>query len=279
MLIFTLLVGLVVYVFARSLGFGIGAIGFSLIIVGLINFFSYYFSDRMVLAMVRAKPIVRKDNPELYRTVENLTAGASLPLPRIYLVNDPTPNAFATGRDPKHAAIAVHTGLLERLEKRELEGVLAHELSHIKNYDTRLAAIVAILAGTLAILADWFLRIQFWGGSNRENRQAGAIFMALAIVAAILAPIAAMLIQFAISRKREFLADASGILLTRYPEGLAQALGKIASSTRPSPTAHTATAHLYISNPFGSQKVGSWLLKLFNTHPPVEERIKILRSM
>ncbi len=283
MAVFMFVIAGIAWIFAMASGFqGMGALGYvgiGLIIAGIINFSSYYWSDKLVLSLAGAKPITKKDAPQLYRIVENLCIGAGLPLPKIYVVDDPTPNAFATGRDPKHAAIAVHTGLLEHLDKLELEGVIAHELSHVRNYDTRVMAIVAMLAGTVALLSDFFMRSLWFGGRDRDNK-AGGLFMILGIVAAIIAPIAAYLIQLSVSRRREFLADASAALLTRYPEGLARALEKISSYTQPSKTARTATAHLYISNPLGGgKKAGSWIAGLFNTHPPIEERLKALRAM
>lgn len=285
MFVFTGFVVFVAYLISLGLGYqGPGAltfVGIFLVISGLMNFFSYYYSDKLVIAMSGAKPVEKKNAPQLFRIVENLSIAQGIPMPKVYLVQDPAPNAFATGRDEKHAVVAVTAGLLERLDDLELEGVIAHELSHVKNYDTRLMSIVVVLVGIVAILSDFFLRMQFWGGFGRErdNRQGAAIFMVFALIAAILAPIAAQLIRFAISRKREFLADASGTLLTRNPDGLAAALEKIAEYKAPVKNASAATAHLYISNPFGARKVGSWLLNLFNTHPPIEERIKILRAM
>lgn len=283
MLGFSIFVLGVSYIFIRAFGYSLMTLGFMLIFVGLINLFSYYNSDKIALALARAKPIKKSDNPTLFRTVENLSIAAGLPRPRIYIINDASPNAFATGRDPKHSAVAVTTGLLDKLDKLELEGVLSHELSHIGNYDTRLMAVVVILVGVVAVLSDFFLRMTFFGGlgRDRENRQAAALFMALALVAAILAPIAAQLIKVAISRKREFLADASGALLTRYPEGLARALEKIAQDPHPLRSASTATAHMYIENPLKKHKRDGLgrLANLFNTHPPVEERIKALRAM
>lgn len=240
------------------------------------SFSSYWYSDKIVLALTRAKPIEKKDNPELYRVVENLCITAGLPLPKIYIIEEAQPNAFATGRDKNHAVVVVTRGLLEKLEKTELEGVIAHELSHIGNKDMLLQTMVVILVGVVAMLSNFFLRISFWGGGRRSSRgSGGAILAVLGIAAAILAPIAAALIQFAISRKREFLADASGVLLTRYPEGLARALAKIAADNTPMKSASTATAHLYIANPFRDKS----LTKLFLTHPPVEERIKALKGM
>jgi len=242
------------------------------------SFSSYWYSDKLVLSMARAKPIEKKDNPELYRLVENLCITAGLPLPKIYIIDEAQPNAFATGRDPQHAVIAVTKGLLQKLERVELEGVIAHELSHIKNRDTLLQTVIVVLVGTVALASDWFLRMSLYGGSRRK-KETGGIMALLAIISAILAPIIATLIRLAISRKREFLADASGALLTRYPEGLARALEKIATDLTPMKTAKAATAHLYIENPFRGTKRIDWFTKLFMTHPPVEERIKALRGM
>ncbi len=243
-----------------------------------INLVAYWQSDKIALAISGAKPIKREQNPYLYRIIENLAITAGLPLPRIYLIESGQINAFATGRDPKHAAVAVTSGALAKLQNEELEGVLAHELSHIGNRDILVSTIVVVLAGLISIMADWFLRMTFWGGSRDDNR-GNAIVTVLALIAAILAPLAAMLIQLAVSRKREFLADASGALLTRYPDGLANALEKIARDQSPMPHAHTATAHLFLANPFKGKASHSWFTKLFMTHPPIDERIKILRGM
>ena len=242
------------------------------------NAVAYWKSDSIALAMSGAKPIVRQGNEYLYRIVENLSITAGLPMPRMYIIPSQQINAFATGRNPKHAAIAVTTGAIEKLENEELQGVLAHELAHIGNRDILISSVVVVLSGLIAILADWFLRISFWGGHSDDNRS-GAVLMAVGLIAAILAPIAASLIQFAVSRKREFLADASGALLTRYPEGLARALEKIGSEQIPLKQAHTATAHLFISNPFKGKEGASWFTKLFMTHPPIHERVRILRGM
>ncbi len=242
---------------------------------------SYWFSDKLVLSMAHATPIEKKDNPELYRIVENLCITAGLPVPKIYIIQEAQLNAFATGRDKNHAVVAVTRGLLEKLNKTELEGVIAHELSHIGNKDMLLGTIVVILAGIVALLANFFLRISFYGGrrNNSDNNQMGALLMVLGIVAAILAPIAATLIKLAISRKREFLADASGALLTRYPEALASALEKIDEDVTPMKVANTATAHLYIDSPFNEKQSHNWFVNLFQTHPPVAERVKNLRDM
>lgn len=242
---------------------------------------SYWFSDKIVLSMAKAVPIAKSDNPDLYRTVENLCITAGLPLPKIYVIDERQLNAFATGRDKNHAVVCVTQGLLDVLDKTELEGVVAHELSHIGNKDMLLSTVIVVLAGIVALLSDFFLRISFWGGrrNNSDNNRAGALLMLLGIVAAILAPLAASLIKLAISRKREFLADANGALLTRYPEGLANALEKISADVTPMRSAHAATAHLYIDSPFNQKEKQNWFVKLFSTHPPIEERIKNLRDM
>ncbi|HEY4511299.1 MAG TPA: zinc metalloprotease HtpX [Candidatus Paceibacterota bacterium] len=248
------------------------------IIVSLImNVGSYWFSDKIVLRMYRAIPVTNESHPDLYNIVENLSITAGLPMPRLYVIPDSAPNAFATGRNKEHSAVAVTEGLLHILDRTELEGVIAHELSHIGNRDILLSTVVVVLVGFIALLSDFFMRASFWGHHGRDDRgRAGAILMIIGFVLALLAPIAATLIQLAISRKREFLADASGALLTRYPEGLARALEKISSYGRPLMRANNATAHLFISNPFG-QAAGK-LSKLFMTHPPVEERVRALRG-
>jgi heat shock protein HtpX len=245
----------------------------------LTSFFSYWYSDRIVLRMTHAQPIKKEDNPELYRIVENLAITAGLPTPKIYIIPELQPNAFATGRDEKHAAIAVTEGLLKKLERVELEGVLSHEISHIKNKDILIGTIAVILAGIVANVAYWGLRISFWGGIGRRDSRnsGGAIILIIGLIAAVLAPLAATLIRLAISRKREFLADASGALLTRYPEGLARAL--IAADSTPMRVASNATSHLFIASPFKGKQKTSWFTKLFMTHPPVEERIRALREM
>jgi heat shock protein HtpX len=283
MLLFVLVITTVVYVFSKALGYGLGFAGIALIFAGITSIGSYYYSDKIVLTTTGAKEIKKSDNPELFRTVENLCIGDGLPMPRIYIINDPSPNAFATGRDPKHAIVCVTTGILTILDKSELEGVIAHELSHVKNFDIRLMGIVAILVGFIAIAANLFMNQLWWGGfgRDREDRNGGAqgIFLIIGIVLAILSPIAATLIQLAVSRKREFLADASGVLLTRYPEGLASALEKLTRDPHTLKSASNATAHLFIVNPFKGKETKQLFASLFDTHPPIEERIKILRSM
>ena len=282
MFFFSLFTVGVIYVIARGFGYdqmgGLGLTGFALIMAGLMNIVSYYYSDKIVLGISGAKPIEKKNNPEVYRIVENLCIAAGLPFPKIYITQDSATNAFATGRDPKHAAIAFTSGILQKLNKQELEGVTAHELSHVGNRDTLLMAVVSVLVGTIALLSDFFLRSMFFGGRDRDSKN-NTVFMVLALAAAILAPIVAMLIQLAVSRRREFLADASGVLLTRYPQGLASALQKISGDREPLEVANRGTAHLYIVNPLKGQEAKAWLAGLFNTHPPIEARIKALREM
>lgn len=241
---------------------------------------SYYSGDKIALWSSGAKgPISKEDNPYVYRLIENLCITAGLPLPKIYLINDAAPNAFATGRDPQHASIAVTTGIIQLLENEELEGVIAHELSHIKNYDIRVMTIVIICVGMVSLLANWFLRFSLFGGDNRRDSKnnIGLLFAVIGVILMILSPVIAKLIQLAVSRKREFLADSSGALLTRYPEGLARALEKINLAAQPLQQVNSASAHLFIANPFGN---GSHRWKnLFSTHPPMNERIKALRSL
>jgi len=265
------------YIFAEAMGNSAilyGAVIFST----LMSFGSYWWSDKIVLAMSSAKEVKHDENPEIYHLVENLCITAGLPVPKIYIIEDTAMNAFATGRDPEHGVICFTTGIISRLKKIELEGVIAHELSHIGNRDILISTVVVVLVGFVTLLADWFRHWAFWGGKSRDDNSGGQIrvlIMVLAIVLSILAPIAAVFMQLAISRKREFLADADGALLTRYPEGLASALEKISQDTEPLEAANRATAHLFIANPFKGVKVS----KLFMTHPPIEERVKALRGM
>lgn len=258
------------------------AVAFSI----FMNVLSYWFSDKIVLKMHKAKPVDLKSNPELYRILENLTIAAGLPMPKLYTIEDPAPNAFATGRNPKNAVVAVTTGMMEKLDRSEIEGVLSHELSHIGNRDMLVSTVAAVLVGFIAILSDIFTRSMLFGGMRSRddsNSRAGAIIIIIGIALSILAPIIASLIHLAISRKREFLADTSGALLTRYPEGLARALEKISTYSRPMKTASNATAHLFLENPFGADSLKGkrtpWLVKIFSTHPPIEERIDILRGL
>ena len=280
MSVFLIVVVGIGWVFSQVYGdssFVVVAVVFSL----FMNFFSYWFSDKIVLAMSGAHPIKREEDLELYRIVENLCITAGLKMPKIYMIDDPSPNAFATGRNQEHAAVAVTSGLRQILDKNELEGVIAHELSHIGNKDILISTIIVILVGFVALLSDFFLRVQFFRGrrDREDGGQAQLIMMLVGIILAILAPIAAMLIQLAISRKREFLADASGALLARYPEGLASALEKISNHPVPLKRINKATAHLYISSPLKGGQSAGWLAKLFMTHPPAEERVMALRGL
>lgn len=241
---------------------------------------SYFYGDKLVIMTTGAKPADKKTFFNFYTVSENLALAAGLPMPSLYVIDDPSPNAFATGRDPKHAVVCATTGLLQIMDRTELEGVIAHEMSHIKNFDILLASIVAVLVGTLAMVSDWVIRSMWWGrGSDDDNRSnRNPIFFVLLIISLILTPIIATIIQLAISRKREYLADASGALLTRYPEGLARALEKLKANPQPLHRAASSTAHLFIDNPF-KKKNSSWLVNLFSTHPPLEDRIRILKSM
>jgi len=241
---------------------------------------SYFYSDKLVLMTTGAQPANKKQFFNFYTVAENLSVASGLPMPKLFVINDSSPNAFATGRDPKHAVICATTGLLEIMDRTELEGVIAHEMSHVKNYDILLASIVAVLVSTLALISDWVIRSMWWNrGSDDDNRNnLNPIFIVSFIIALILTPIIATIIQLAISRRREYLADASAVLLTRYPEGLARALEKLKDNTQPLRKATSSTAHLFIDNPF-KKKNTSWFVNLFSTHPPIEERIKILKSM
>jgi heat shock protein HtpX len=270
------------WIFGELTEFGYWGLVLAILIAIIMSLVSYFSGDKVALWTAGAKPITKEQNPYVYRMVENLCITAGLPLPKVHIISDPAINAFATGRDPKHASIAITTGAIEKLENEELEGVLAHELSHIKNYDIRVMTLVIICVGIVALLSNWFFRISLFGGrrsSSRGGGKAQIVIMIIGLVLLIFAPIIAQLIKFAVSRKREFLADSSGVLLTRYPDGLANALEKIKRhNTQPMRGANNATAHLYISNPFG-HKAFKGLAKLFSTHPPIEERIAAIRSM
>ena len=271
MTVFFLLIIALGWVIAQIVG-DVAVLYIAFFLAILLNIFSYWFSDKIVLRLHKAKPATRAEYFDLWNATENLSITAGLPMPRLYVIDDPAPNAFATGRDAKHAVVCVTTGLLRILDKNELEGVIAHELSHIGNRDMLLSTVVVVMAGFVALLSDMFLHSGLGSGDRRNNN--GAIMIA-GLVLAILTPLAATFIKLAISRKREFLADATGALLTRYPEGLASALRKISTVPMPMRTANNATAHLFIANPFGGGKI-SGLHKLFMTHPPVEDRIKAL---
>jgi heat shock protein HtpX len=266
------------YIFSYNLN-NPGILWFAVIFSSSMSFISYWYSDKIALSISRAREVKHEENPDLFHIVENLCITAGLPMPKIYIIEDASPNAFATGRNKNHATIALTRGLLQKMDRTELEGVIAHELSHIGNRDILLSTVIVVLVGFIALISNWFLRFSFWGGrrnrDDREGGQIGAILALIGIVLAVLSPLIATLIQLAISRKREFLADASGALLTRYPEGLASALEKISADPSQLKVANDATAHLYIANPFKGKKISA----LFMTHPPIQERIKILRGM
>ena len=264
---------------------GLGTAGFvaALLVASLSAFISYWASDKIVLTISRARPATKEDFPYLHNVVEGLSIAAGIPVPRCYVIDDTAPNAFATGRNPQHSVICVTTGILEKLNRVELEGVVAHEMSHIKNYDVLLQTLVVVMAGVVALLSDWILRTFMWGGSRRRSSRdrgaggAGAVLIVVGLALALLSPLIATIVRLAISRKREFLADASGAMLTRYPAGLASALRKISADTEPLEAANKATAHLYIVNPL--KDIKGAVNKLFSTHPPIEERIAVLEKM
>ncbi|MCD6450764.1 MAG: zinc metalloprotease HtpX [Acidobacteria bacterium] len=281
MMLFGFLVVVLGYLIGQVWGLGYYGVVIAGVIALIMLLVSYYRGDEVVLALSRAKRVYYEDDPRLFNVVEEMKIAAGLPtLPKIYIIEDTAPNAFATGRDPWHASIAVTRGLLNKLNREELQGVIAHEISHIRNYDIRFAMIAGILLGVVAMISDAFLRSMFYGRRKRKvsvKGQGGVVILVIAILAAILAPIFAKLLQMAISRKREFLADASAVELTRNPRGLANALRKIASDPEPLEVANRATQHLYIVNPV--KKIGMKAKSLFSTHPPTEARIRILESM
>lgn len=280
MALFIVFVTSVVWVFSQAFGYGLGTTGLALILAGLFSFISYWYSDKIILTISGARPANKNQDFNFFTVCENLAMASQLPMPKLYVLDDSAPNAFATGRDPEHAVICATTGLLQKLDRTELEGVVAHELSHIGNYDIRLMSIVTILVGMITLLGEMFLRgSRIKGNDDRGSGQLQVIILVVGFLLAILSPIIGKLIQLAISRRREFLADASSALLTRYPEGLARALEKIAQDPERLEAANKATAHLYIASPFKGKQAANWLTGLFNTHPPVEERIKALRGM
>lgn len=241
---------------------------------------SYWWSDKIVIATTGAKPLPDTMAPEVHNIVENLAITAGLPKPRLYIIDTPQPNAFATGRDAEHAVVAVTTGILKIMNRTELEGILAHEMSHIGNRDMLVSTVAVVLVGVIQLLSDMFLRSMMWGGNDRDRGGSSAVFLVIGIVLAILAPIAGILMQLAVSRRREYLADTSGALLTRYPDGLASALEKLAADHTPMRQANHATAHLWLDDPYqGKEKKISFITKIFMTHPPIEDRIKRLREM
>lgn len=262
---------------------GLGFMGIALIISGISSFFGYYYSDKVILGISGARPANRKSDFLFYTVAENIAIGLGLPKPKLYVIDDSAPNAFATGRDPDHSAICATTGLLEKLNRTELEGVIAHEMTHVRNFDTRLMSLVSVMVGLVALLGDWLIRMTWWGrgGRSRDNDNAGNIFLILGIIFAILSPIIGTLIQLAISRRREFMADAGSVEITRQPSGLISALKKISSDPEPLEVANKATAHLFICSPFKPGSHGSIgrFSNLFNAHPPIADRIKALQSM
>lgn len=281
-MVFVLLVLAVGWASGYAFDWGPGGLVLALLIVSAMTWGSYWYSDRIVLSISRARPVDRNTEPYLVNAVEGIAIAAGLPVPRAYVIDDPAPNAFATGRNPQHAAIAVTTGLMSKLDRLELEGVIAHEMSHIKNYDTLVQTLAAVMAGSIILLSDWMVRSWFWGGGRRrgsnEGGQFGGVLALVAIVLLLLSPIFASMIQMAISRKREYLADANAALLTRYPAGLAGALRKITADTNRLSVANKATEPLYIYNPLKDYRKGGFN-SLFNTHPPVAERIRRLEEM
>lgn len=268
-----------VYFLGRAFGYGPSFVGLAFIISGLTSFTGYWYSDKIILAISGAKPANKNEHFLFYSVCENLAIAAAIPVPVLYVINDTAPNAFATGRDIKHAVVCVTTGLLEKLNRTELEGVIAHEISHIRNYDMRLMSVVAVLAGMITLLADWLLRGSFRKGSSRDKSDVSVIFLVLGIVFALLSPLIAKLIQLALSRRRELLADAGSAMLTRQPSGLIQALKILSLDREPLEAANKATASLFIVNPFKEGLKGYKMARMFNTHPPIEERIKALEAM
>ncbi len=283
MAFFSIFIATTAYILGKASGYGISWAGIALLLSGLTSLGSYLWSDKIILAMSKAREADRNKDFDLFTVTENMAIASGLPKPKLYIIEDEAPNAFATGRDPQHAIICVTRGLISKLDRNELEGVIAHEMSHIQNFDTRLMAITTVLVGTIAFLSDWFMRTIWWGQSRRNDREEKssimAVMMLLGIIFALLSPLVATIIQLAISRRREFLADASAVLLTRNPSGLSSALNKLAHDKAVLNSATNATAHLFIVNPFKGKSFSSWFSGLFDTHPPIEERIRILNSM
>jgi heat shock protein HtpX len=274
------LIFVLAWVLAELAGMGRGGLIAALLIAGGISFASYYGSDNITLAISHARPATKEEFPYLHNVVEGLAIAAGVPAPRCYVIDDTAPNAFATGHSPKTSVSCVTTGLLEKMNRAELEGVISHEMSHIKNLDIRLMTLTVVMIGIVALLSDWIMRTFMWGGRRRVGRDksgVGAIFLIVGLVMALLSPLIAQIIRLAISRKREFLADASGAMLTRYPAGLASALRKLEDDTEPLEAANKATAHLYIVNPL--KNIKGMVNKMFSTHPPIEERIAALEKM
>jgi len=282
-LFFVAFIFFLTWIFEEAMGWGREGLILAVVVSMISATAAYYSSDKIVLGISKARPATKEEFPYLYNVVEGLAIAAGLPAPRCYVIEDTALNAFATGRNPGHAVICVTTGLLQKLNRVELEGVIAHEMSHIKNYDIRLQTVAVVMAGVVALLSDWMLRSFFWGGGRRRSGKdrgsgsAGAILVLVGLALAILSPLVAQIIKLAISRKREFLADASGAMLTRYPPGLASALRKLTDDKEPLEAANKATAHLYIVNPL--KNVKGAFNGLFSTHPPIEDRIAALEKM
>jgi len=284
MTLFVIFIVAAVYVMGVGLGYGLDMVGIALIVSGLMSFTSYYWSDKLILSISGAREANRSEFFDFYTIAENLSLSQRLPKPKLYVIEDTAMNAFATGRDPEHAVICCTTGILSRLNRSELEGVIAHELSHVKNYDIRLMSVVTVLVGLIALLADWFLRLSYFGGGKKNDSKSGnqlqVIMFVAGILLALLSPLIANLIKLAISRRREFLADASAAGMTKNPTGLARALEKISADHEPLEAANKATAHLYIANPLKNLHGGIGMFaKAFSTHPPVTERIKALKAL
>lgn len=279
-ILFMLFVAGASWIMAEGFGYGLDVVGIALIFSGIISFSSYWWSDKVILGISGARPATREEFFDFYTVAENLAHSQRMPVPKLYVIEDTAMNAFATGRDPEHAVICCTTGLLARLERSEIEGVIAHELAHIQNYDIRLLSVVTILVGFLALLSDMLLRSQLYGRRDRKSSGEGQVqvlLMVAAMLMALLSPLIAKLIQLAISRKREYLADSTGVSMTKNPEGLARALEKLSRDREPLEAANKATAHLYITNPLNNTNVS--FAKFFMTHPPIEERISILRNL
>ncbi|MFC1727703.1 M48 family metallopeptidase [Patescibacteria group bacterium] len=282
MVLFVVFVTVFAWLMAQAFGYNLSLVGIALILAGMTSFAGYWWSDKIILKISKARLAQREKDFLFFTVAENLALAAQIPKPKLYVIDDSAPNAFATGRDPDHAVICATTGLLQKLDRTELEGVIAHEISHVRNFDIRLMSVVTVLVGMVTLLADWFLRGTVFQKRSRSKNsgQLGAILLVLGVVLAILSPLIANLIKLALSRRRELLADASAVKLTRFPDGLARALEKIAVDKEPLEAANKATAHLYISNPLKNHhdSIG-WFAGLFNTHPPVEERVQALRQM
>jgi heat shock protein HtpX len=279
--LFALLVIGLGWVFGQVLGYGYWPVGLAAVITVVMVWTSYYHSDKLALAMSRAEPADHLTYARLHNIVEGLAIAAGIPKPRVYVVSDPAPNAFATGRNPEHAAVAVTTGLIEKMNRVELEGVIAHELGHIRNYDILVTTIAVVLAGVIVLLSDWLIRMMWWGGRKRDGAggSGAAVFAVVGIALAVLAPLIAQLMKAAVSRRRESLADATAVELTRYPPGLIGALRKLRDDTTVVRSASKATAHLWIESPLDGKGKGAWLNRMFETHPPIEERIRILENL